>query len=66
MPTYQKCSPGVARGLTFTKVKAAYGMGVVRSTIAAADQRYKPVAIKPASWVYRPGRAGQGLVKAAR
>jgi hypothetical protein len=64
MPTYRVCPPASAKGLTHAKVKAAYGMGVTRTTIAACDQQFKPLGIAPAPWMYRPGKAGQGLVKA--
>lgn len=64
MPTYQVCPPASASGTSHVKVRAAYGMQSTRATIAPADQRYKPLAIAPASWVYRSGRAGQGIVKA--
>lgn len=66
MPTHQVCPSATAQGTRHVKVRAAYGMQSTRATIAPADQRYKPVSIAPASWVYRPGRAGQSIVKANR
>lgn len=62
MPTYQRCEPGKARGLEHRKTHAAYGMQPVMATISAADQQYKPLSIKPATWKYNPKRTG--LVKA--
>lgn len=64
MPTYVKLPAGTAKGLHHARVHAAYGTGAERATIAPCDQQFKPLAIKPAGWVYRSGRAGQGLVKA--
>lgn len=64
MPTYQKLDPGKASGLSHVKVRAAYGMQPTMATIAPAFQHAKPESVVVASWVYRPGKAGQALVKA--
>jgi hypothetical protein len=66
MPTYQVCPPASAAGTKHVKVRAAYGMQITRATIAPSDQRYKPTQINPAPWVYRQGKAGQGIVKINR